>query len=212
MPSATRLWFARHGEPEAPFVGAFIGRTDCGLSDLGRHQAEAIKAYLEDAPIDAILASPARRARDTVAPLAAKRGIPVRPVKGLAEMDFGKWEGLRWDDILRLDRAYAERWQEDPSALPPGVEGEACADFQARIDEALGEILDEFRGRMVVVGGHAGTNRAILAHLLRIEYLDAFVFAQDYGCLNAAAWPEGMRGQVALVNLVPGPRSDTAGE
>lgn len=208
----TRLWFLRHGEPEARFVGAFIGRTDVDLSPLGRHQAQAIAEYLRDARIDAILASPSRRARDTVSPLAAVHGIPVRTVPDFAEMHFGQWEGLHWDAILRRDRGYAEAWQRDPAGSAPGVDGETCQAFQERVASGLGALLEEFRGRSVVLGGHAGTGRAILASILGLPYLQAFTFAQDYGCLNAAAWSGGAAGQVAMVNFVPGPRSASAGE
>jgi ribonuclease H / adenosylcobalamin/alpha-ribazole phosphatase len=207
----TRIWFLRHGEVEEQYRGAFIGRTDAKLSDLGRHQAEALKAYLEEAQVDAVLSSPRRRARDSVAPLAAAHGIPVRTLDGLSEMDFGRWEGLHWDAILQQDGDYAREWQQDPSALPP-PDGESCAMFQERIDDTLRDVLDEFGGRSVVLGAHAGTNRAILANILRRPYLDAFVFGQDYGCLNAAAWVPETGGQIALVNFVPGPRSDSSGE
>lgn len=192
-------------------MGAFIGRTEAELSDMGRHQAEALKEYLRDAEVDAILSSPRLRARATVSPLAAAHGIPVRTVPGFAEMEYGRWEGLHWEEILRLDRDFANRWQSDPAALAiPG--GESVQEFEARVAAALGETLVEFRGRCVVLAAHAGVSRAILAGILGIPFLEAFAFAQDYGNLNAAAWDEAGRGQVALVNFVPGPRSASAGE
>jgi len=209
--TATRLWFIRHGEPADGVAGAFIGRTEVDLSPLGKHQAEALKEYLKDAQVDAVLSSPRRRARDTVAPLAAGHGIPIRTVAGFAEMDFGRWEGLRWDAIVAQDPDYAERWQANPAAIPC-PDGESCAQFQARIESALESFLSEFRGRSVVLGAHAGTNRAILAHILGRPYMEAFAFAQDYGCINAAAWSEEAGAQVALVNVVPGPRSAVNGD
>ncbi|MES2155956.1 MAG: histidine phosphatase family protein [bacterium] len=203
----TRLWFLRHGEIEAGKVGAFIGRSEADLSPLGKHQAEAIKVYLESAAVDAIVASPRRRAKDTVRPLASASGriVDVRP--GFAEMDFGSWEGKMWEDILRSDAAIAEEWQADPGAVacPGGESGNA---FAARIDEALANLLAEFKGRSVVLAAHAGTNRAILGHILKRPYMDCFAFAQDYGCINAAGWSEEGFGQIALVNFVPGPRAD----
>jgi len=211
--ATTRLWFLRHGEPEARWVGSFIGRTEADLSPLGRHQAQAIAAFLADAHVDAVLASPRRRARDSVAPLAAAKGIPVRIVPGFAEMDFGRWEGLHWPDIERQDPDYAARWQADPSSLPcPG--GEGCPDFQERIETTLAATLEEFRGRSIVLGAHAGTCRAILGSVLGLTYVHSFAFAQDYGNLNAVAWPEEAfgAGQIALVNFVPGPKSATSGE
>lgn len=206
----TRLWFLRHGEAEEGRAGQFIGRTEAELSPLGKHQAEAIKAYLEDAQVDAIVSSPRKRAKETVRPLASKLGRIVDTRPGFAEMDFGDWEGLGWKEIEARDEQLAAKWQADPGDIPC-PNGESGNQFSARIDAALAQLLAEFKGRSVVLAGHAGTNRAVLGNILGRPYMECFAFVQDYGCLNAAAWtPEG-QGQIALVNFVPGPRSTHPG-
>jgi len=203
---ATRLWFFRHGEVEEPWVGRFIGSTEVGLSPLGRHQAEAIAAYLDPAPIDAVVASPRKRALDTAAPLARAKGLKLDVRKGLAEMHFGAWEGKSWEDIVALDEEHASRWERDAgNTAPPG--GETANGFAARVSEALFELVSEYRGRSIAVASHAGTNRGFLAAILGKPYMEMFAFAQDYGCVNAVGWNAGGFGQVALLNFVPGPPS-----
>lgn len=213
MPGLTRIWFARHGEVEADLVGRFVGAgTDVRLSDTGRHQAEAIAAYLENGRIDTVVASPMRRALDTAAPLAKAHGLDVDIRPGFREMEFGDWEGRSWQDIEQGDPEYAATWQADPGDNPcPG--GETANGFCARAQDALAEVLEEHAGRNIALFGHAGTCRAVLAQVTGRPYLEAFTFAQDYGCLNAAAWDVETRfGQVALVNFVPGPRSTDNGD
>jgi broad specificity phosphatase PhoE len=208
---ATRLWFMRHGEVEAPYVGTFVGRTEVNLSALGRHQAEAIAAYLEEAPVDAIVASPRRRALDTAAPLARARGMKLDVRKGFAEMDYGDWEGLFWHQIEERFPAEAAAWAADAAARPmPG--GESCDGFSARVQEELARLLGEFRGRTVALFGHAGTNRSILGAVLGRPFRECFSFVQDYGNVNAAAWLPGGGAQVAMANFVPGPRSKESGD
>jgi broad specificity phosphatase PhoE len=208
---ATRLWFCRHGEVEAPWVGTFIGSTDVGLSDLGRHQAEAIAAYLEPAPIDAVVCSPRKRSLDTIAPLARAKDHKLDVRKGFAEMHFGAWEGKSWEDILALDADHAKQWESDPAnTAPPG--GETANDFAHRVKATLEEVVEEYKGRSVVLGAHAGTNRGVLAAILARPYMETFAFAQDYGCVNAVGWLAGGGfGQVALLNFVPGPPSKRHG-
>jgi broad specificity phosphatase PhoE len=201
----------RHGEVEAPYVGAFVGRTEVNLSALGRHQAEAIAAYLEDAPVDAILSSPRRRALDTAAPFARARGMKLEIRKAFAEMDYGRWEGLFWHQIEEQDPVECAAWVADAAARPmPG--GESCDGFSERVREELARLLDEFKGRTVALFGHAGTNRAVLGAVLERPFRDCFSFVQDYGNVNAAAWLPGGGAQVALVNFVPGPRSKESGD
>jgi broad specificity phosphatase PhoE len=208
---ATRLWFIRHGEVQADLVGAFIGRTEANLSDLGRHQAEAVAAYLESAHLDAILCSPRKRALDTAAPLAKQRNMRLDIRAGFAEMHYGEWEGLFWPQIEARDPSFAKTWQAEPAKTPtPG--GESVVTFTERVHQELEKVLEEFRGRSVGLVSHAGTNRAVLGHLLGLSTMDCFSFVQDYGCVNAGAWLEGGSAQVALVNFVPGPRSEKDGE
>lgn len=207
---ATQVWFIRHGEVEAPYVGTFLGRTDIGLSELGRHQAQAIAKFLEDAPIDAVVSSPRKRALDTAAPLAKALGVEPDVREGLAEMHFGQWECLAWPAIEARDPEFAARWQVDPASIPcPG--GESAGDFAARAQAAFLEVLQDYDGKTVAVFSHAGTNRALLAHATGMPYMDTFCFAQDYGCVNAGLW-DGTAAQLALMNLVPGPQSEHNGD
>ncbi|MGB1586346.1 MAG: histidine phosphatase family protein [Thermoplasmatota archaeon] len=207
---ATQVWFIRHGEVEAPYVGTFVGSTDVGLSHLGHHQAAAIGAYLKEAPIEAVISSPRKRARQTAAPLAKELGLELDIVEGLAEMHFGQWEALAWPDIEARDPEFAAKWQADPSDLScPG--GESANGFAGRVHDALGDVLARYDGKTIAVFAHAGTNRALLSAATGMPYMDTFAFAQDYGCVNAAAW-DGDMAQIALLNLVPGPRSEANGD
>ncbi len=205
-----RLWFLRHGEVEPPYVGAFVGRTDVGLSDIGRHQAQALANFLEAAEADALLTSPRTRAKDTIGPLASTAGMTPTEVPAFAEMDFGEWDGLHWEKIAERDAERAAAWAADPTSVDcPG--GESVAAFHDRVRTGLASLQDEFAGRTVVLAAHAGVNRAILASILDIDYLRAFHFGQDYGCANAAQFDAGGRGQIAMLNVVPGPLSADQG-
>jgi broad specificity phosphatase PhoE len=200
----------RHGEVEARYVGSFVGRTEVNLSPLGRHQAEAIAAYLEEAPLDAIVSSPRRRALDTAAPLARARGMKLEVRKAFAEMDYGDWEGLFWHQIEERDPEESAAWAADAARPMPG--GESCDGFSLRVREELNRLVEEFRGLTVALFGHAGTNRAVLGAVLERPFRECFAFVQDYGNVNAAAWLPGGGAQVALVNFVPGPRSKESGD
>jgi broad specificity phosphatase PhoE len=200
----------RHGEVAAELVGTFVGVTDVALSDVGRHQAAAISTFMQDVGLDAVLTSPRARARDTAQPLLEASGLPGTVREGFAEMNFGEWEGLHWPEIEAHDPEYAARWQADPANVPcPG--GDTASEFADGVQAELHAVLDEFRGRNVALFAHAGVNRAIMADVLGIPYMQSFAISQDYGCINAAGW-DGSLAQIALTNLVPGPRSAIQGD
>jgi alpha-ribazole phosphatase len=74
----------------------------------------------------------------------------------LLEMDFGSWEGRRWDDIPRAD---LDAWAADVAGYaPPG--GESPRQLQRRaLDFVAGLAVPE-----AVIVTHAGVIRTLLAH------------------------------------------------
>ena len=66
----TTFYLIRHGDRERT-----IG--DPPLSAVGTAQARATAAFLRATPLQAVYASPLRRARETAAHIAAPRGLPV---------------------------------------------------------------------------------------------------------------------------------------
>jgi broad specificity phosphatase PhoE len=208
----TRLWFIRHGEVETPYIGTFLGSTDVGLSDLGRHQAQAIAGFMESMELDAVLSSPLSRAANTAAPTCTSRGSKLETVDWAKEMHFGTWEGKHWPEIELADPEFAGSWQANPwdTACP---DGDVPNEFAERVQAGLTETMQEFAGRSVALFAHAGTNRAIISAVTGRPYCESFAFSQDYGSVNAGGWDvESGHGQIAMLNVVPGPPSEAHGD
>ncbi len=104
----SRVLFIRHAETE--MAGRFCGHSDPELNTQGWMQVAALAQQLSAEPIDTVYSSDLRRARSTAEAIAAVRELPrcLRPA--LREIDFGQWEGLRWEQIEQLDPEYARRW------------------------------------------------------------------------------------------------------
>lgn len=139
--------FLRHGQTISNLRGVIGGSTDDPLTDLGREQARAAAALLKDRPIAAIWHSPLIRAAETARAVAEVTGAPLVPLAGLAERNWGAWEGE--------DRAMLVR-----HATPPGGEGPET--FRDRVREALARIAAPFP---VLIVAHSGTAREIHAWL-----------------------------------------------
>jgi alpha-ribazole phosphatase len=132
------------------------------------------------------LTSPLRRCAD----LAAAVCPDPRPDDRLLELDFGHWEGRRWDDI---DRAELDRWAEDPErCAPPG--GETWETVRERCRDLLDELRLHDRGPVLAVT-HAGVVRAVLALVLGVELAATWHIRLSYGAL-------------AIVDLGAGPAAD----
>jgi alpha-ribazole phosphatase len=192
-----RLVLIRHAEPEESMRGRSYGRLDVPLSAAGRAQAAAIAQTLRDAHLDAIVASPLRRAIDTARPLAETRGLDVVTHEGLRELDFGALEGLTFDDTERERPELYESWMTDPTETR-FPDGESFADLRERALAAVAEIRSEHARAAIVA--HGGVTRAILADALQMPGRAIFRLDQPYGAISVVDWIEDTA-VVRAVNL-----------
>ncbi|HSK38787.1 MAG TPA: histidine phosphatase family protein [Arenibaculum sp.] len=213
--STIRWWLVRHAPtPEA--AGRIVGRLDIGC-DLG--DAGALDALARALPAGALwLTTPLRRAGATARALAERSGERPRPQPreepGLAEQDFGAWQGSTWDELAAGDTDGAVRrfWRDAAASRPPG--GESFADLAARVAEALvrrsPEAVTQAEGpHDVVAVCHGGPIRAALALALGIAPERALAFEIEPLSLTRIDRIEPEHGpacwRVAGVNLPPCP-------
>src|SRR5438034_7140864 len=107
------------------------------LSEEGRRQAEELAGRLQGVPLSAAYASPLERCLETAQAIAAPRGLAVRLVPGLAEIDYGKWTGRSMPQLVRT--ALWKKVQQSPSSAT-FPDGEGLADAQRRAVATLEEI------------------------------------------------------------------------
>jgi broad specificity phosphatase PhoE len=165
--------------------GRIYGRLDPALSTTGRARAEALAAGLREVHLDAVYASPLRRARETAAPLARERGLDVSIHPGLVDIDFGEWEGRRFEELEESDPDLYRSWMTRPTRTRfPG--GEDFGELKARVLAAVGEIAG-LPGSAALVA-HAGVNRVVLADALGLADDAIFRLDQPLAAVSIIDW------------------------
>ncbi|HEY3967872.1 MAG TPA: histidine phosphatase family protein [Planctomycetaceae bacterium] len=125
------------------------GNLDLPLSAGGRQQVERLLADLAQVEIDVLFSSPCEPARSTADALGAARGLAVKEIEGLHNVDHGLWQGLKVEDVRRKHPKVFKQWQESPEAIcPPG--GESLAEAVARVRKALEKPLKK-KGNLAIV-------------------------------------------------------------
>jgi probable phosphoglycerate mutase len=158
-----RLILIRHGQTPCTVDGRFCGSHDSTLTPVGERMAEAIGGHPALRGIDAVVSSPALRARGTARVIAEAHDRPVVVDDRLRELHFGSWESLLPSEVpVPAER---ERWERDPAYYsPPG--GESGLDVTAR---AVAAVRDAMHGRSAVaVVTHKAPVRLVLAFFLGI--------------------------------------------
>ncbi|MFQ5554951.1 MAG: histidine phosphatase family protein, partial [Acidimicrobiia bacterium] len=115
---ADRIHLVRHGEVLNPDHVVYAALPGYGLSDQGTSQAAAAANRLAHAPVTRIVCSPLERARQTAAPIAAGRDVPVVLDDRMTEWALAeRWSGERWDDLPSQRPGELEAYLEHPEDL-----------------------------------------------------------------------------------------------
>jgi 2,3-bisphosphoglycerate-dependent phosphoglycerate mutase len=156
------FYLMRHGVTEKP--GVLLGQYDATLSAEGRRQARDAAQQLAHERIERVVSSTLLRARETAQFVAERFGIGPEADGALNEISYGRWDGLRWNQIEQLDPLTARQKAEDWwSATPVG--GERSAEFAQRVAQAWQSLLAQ-PARATVVVAHEAVN-AVLTDLAR---------------------------------------------
>lgn len=149
--SAPRVHLIRHGETEWSLSGQHTGRTDIALTANGEAQARALAPLLAGIRFDHVFTSPRQRARRTCE--LAGLGAQARVEEGLAEWNYGDYEGLRSADIRR-DRP---DWLIFRDGCP---NGETPAQLALRVDGLIARLRTLEGNIALFTHGHLGVSLA----------------------------------------------------
>ena len=153
------FWLIRHAQPLiAP--GVCYGATDVPACESATRAAARALAIALPAGTR-VISSPLQRCEQLAQALQTLRpDLSYRLDPRLKEMNFGRWEGQRWDSI---DRAEIDAWTADFASHCCGGEGGECvAEVMVRVALAWDEAWDETQSHPTPTAWitHAGVIRA----------------------------------------------------
>jgi broad specificity phosphatase PhoE len=152
-----RITLVSHASTRDLRAATFGG--DDGLDDIGRTQAERLVGSL--GRVDQCWSSPALRARQTAEAL----GLTPQVDERLSECDFGRWSGLKFQQVLLREPRKLVSWMKNPASAPHG--GETIPQVLARVTDWLRE-PDRQKGHTVAVT-HASVIRAAIVYVIEAE-------------------------------------------
>lgn len=168
---------------------------DPPLAEQGHAQAKALAEWLADERIDAIYASPMRRAYQTAEHVADRLGLPIVVDAELAEFDrqshfYIPIEELRAEKDERWDDLVAGRW---------GVDGEVDPEtFKSVVVEAVERVVEANPSKTVAIIAHGGVMNAYLAHVVGSR--EVMFFEPAYTCISRVAAARTGQRQIRTIN------------
>jgi broad specificity phosphatase PhoE/ribonuclease HI len=208
----TTLVLVRHGATVHTAAKRFsggLGGSNPGLSDEGRAQVREVADWLAPlgASIEAVITSPVRRTVESAQILAERLELPLVEEPGLAEMEFGAWDGMTFAEVQ-------DRWPGDVAKWLGSVDiaaggGETFHEVQDRVLASLARVLSRYAGRTVLVVSHVTPIKTLVAHaveapltsLFRMELSTASVSVVSF--VDSDSDGDTVRGSMRLYNAQP---------
>lgn len=110
-----RLILIRHGETDYSSQHRYCGFSDPPLNDKGIWQCQQLAARLKDTKIDKVYSSDLVRARQTAEIIFG--GRPIEETADLREMNFGLFEGLKYEQLIEKYPELYKSWIDDPEKV-----------------------------------------------------------------------------------------------
>jgi broad specificity phosphatase PhoE/ribonuclease HI len=204
--AATTLVVVRHGVTTHTAAKRFsggLGGDNPPLSDEGRDQVRAAGEWLMPMAerVDAVVASPVRRTRESADILGEMLGVAVSEEPGFAEMEFGRWDGLTFAEVSERHGDELTAWLGSTDVAPPG--GESFDTVRARVLAGWERVMATHAGQTVVVVSHVTPIKTLVAHALGAPLEAVFKMELSPASVTVLSWFDDGRGSLRLYNALP---------
>ncbi|WP_413700409.1 alpha-ribazole phosphatase family protein [Psychromonas sp. KJ10-10] len=185
------IYFLRHTEPLID-AGICYGQLDCDVNEDYAEQLLKIKKFFQTKSIDAIYSSPLLRCAKLAEDLAViKNGLAVRYLASLKEINFGDWEGMKWDDIPRIE---IDKWNNNRLHFK-FPNGESPREFTQRVLVAYSGLQPtshslQRKKTVIVVVAHAGVIRTLLANILALTFDQSLNISLDKPSISCCSFKD----------------------
>ena len=148
------LYVTRHGQTDWNLYGKVQGKADIDLNSKGIEQAKETMEKLKEKPIDFIICSPLKRARQTAQIINTAKNIPIIFDERISERDFGEMEGMSKNDF-----DFQAFWNYEKNMTYQKAENIRV--FFNRIFLFLEEIKKKYKNKNILLVTHGGVSIAI---------------------------------------------------
>ncbi len=214
----TTVIIVRHGQSTSNAQQIIQGNHDeAVLTELGEQQARKVGETLAGLPLDAVYASPLKRAASTcklIVETMSAGGAQLPPMQmtdQIKEINLPLWESKTFTEVETQYPTEYKAWREDPNAFKmaiPGPDGTLIdfypvRDTWARAAQFLQGVLQEHAGQTVLVVGHSAINRALIGTSTGLGPESLNSMGQSNCAINVlnflGTWEEGA--QIESLNL-----------
>ncbi len=161
----TTIYLIRHAQAEGNLYRRCHGWYNSLITVKGYQHIERLEQRFRDIHVDAVYSSDLYRTMTTAQAVCRPKGLPLRLVPDLREVNMGRWEDRTWGDVLHEETAEMSAFLHcDPAWYVNG--GDTFPGLQERFCRAVEHIAQAHPNQTVAVVSHGTAIRFGIARWL----------------------------------------------
>lgn len=184
-----KIYLVRHGQTLANAQKRYLGKDNSPFTPLGIEQNKNTLSKLAQINFDSVYSSPSERCLSIAQKITSAKMMDAIADKRLAEINFGTFEGLTWQEAREKYPDEFESLCQNPLEFRfPG--GESQKELDIRIRSILDEITQS-EHENIAVFSHGGAIMSILSQLLELSPQQKWRFKISHGAVAQVAIEDG---------------------
>lgn len=173
----TTIYLTRHGQTVWNIEKRLQGRGNSPLTEAGIERAKELRDRIKNIDIDVIYSSPIERALSTANIIKGEKNIEVITNDGLMEMCFGDYEGRVTDEVKNENPNWDINLIMKGNTTLVAPNGENLEEVRHRVAKAMDKIIEENRGKIILIVAHGITLKALM-YYFKDEEVNSEVMGQ----------------------------------
>ena len=149
----TKIYLVRHTQTVGNIEKRLSGRTDFELTLNGKKYVEKLTNRLKNIKFDKAYSSISGRAVKTIEPICKLQGLEIEKTDKLCEMDFGIYDGLKWEEVNKINPKIKQTQDEiNEIAGIPGQE--STEEVANRMFSFIRTVSIQNAGKVILMSSH----------------------------------------------------------
>ena len=149
----TKVYLVRHTQTVGNIEKRLSGRTDFELTLDGKKYVEKLTNRLKNIKFDKAYSSISGRTVKTIEPICKLQGLEIEKTDKLCEMDFGIYDGLKWEEVNKINPKIKQTQDEiNEIAGIPGQE--STEEVANRMFSFIRTVSIQNAGKVILMSSH----------------------------------------------------------
>ena len=149
----TKIYLVRHTQTVGNIEKRLSGRTDFELTLDGKKYVEKLTNRLKNIKFDKAYSSISGRAIKTIEPICKLQGLEIEKTDKLCEMDFGIYDGLKWEEVNKINPKIKQT-QDEINEIAGIPDQESTEEVANRMFSFIRTVSIQNAGKVILMSSH----------------------------------------------------------